>query len=111
MKNNVYELQFSPRFIDLFHSRMLIGQLSDIDQIISIQTSFHDENGNIILDDFGNPIQYASNRQDLGHVLEIMAAIHQLLYYFSRFLNTLYYHCSVCLSFLPVTIELSTISI
>ena len=72
MENNIYELQFSPRIIDLFHSRMLVGQLSNMDQIISIQTSFHDENDNIILDNFGNPIQYISYRQDLGHVLEIL---------------------------------------
>ena len=72
MESDVYELQFSPRIIDLFHSRMLVGQLSNMDQIISIQTSFHDENGNIILDNFGKPVQYTSYRQDLGHVLEIL---------------------------------------
>ncbi|CAF3246306.1 unnamed protein product [Rotaria sp. Silwood2] len=34
--------------------------------------SFHNDDGDIIRDIFGNPIQYTSNRQDLGHVLDIL---------------------------------------
>ncbi|CAF4647632.1 unnamed protein product [Rotaria sp. Silwood1] len=69
---DAYEVQFSPRITDFFDSQILIGQLSNINQIVNVQMSFHNDDGDIIRDKFGNPIAYTSNRQDLGHVLDIL---------------------------------------
>ncbi|CAF3717387.1 unnamed protein product [Rotaria sordida] len=71
-ENDVYEVQFNPRITNFFDRQILIGQLGNINQIINIQMSFHNDNGDIIRDGFGNPITYISNRQDLGHVLDIL---------------------------------------
>jgi hypothetical protein len=71
-ENDVYELQFTPHLTDLFQSRILVGQLNNMDQIISVQISFHDENDDIIRDMSGHLIEYRSSRHDLGHVLDIL---------------------------------------
>ncbi|CAF0817429.1 unnamed protein product [Adineta steineri] len=71
LENDVYQLQFTCRINDLFHRQILIGQRNNINQIISVQICFYDEDGEIIRDNLGNPKEYTSNRHNLGHVLDI----------------------------------------
>lgn len=72
MENDVYELQLNNRISDLYESRILVGQLSNLNQIITVELDFYNDNGGLVLDPSGMPIQYRSSPRDLGHVLDIL---------------------------------------
>ena len=57
---------------DYMQDRLIIGQLSRINQIQYVQISFHNENDEFIRDNYGYPIMYTSTRQDLTHALDIL---------------------------------------
>ena len=66
-----YEFNMSPND-DLFSPQMLLSQIRNLNQILSVKLSFHSQDDDIIRDPFGNPLEYTSSRQDLGHVLDIL---------------------------------------
>jgi len=65
------EFQLRPDVDNFMGDKLIIGQLARVDQIIYVQLSFHNEDGDILQDDFGNLILYKSSRIDLGHILDI----------------------------------------
>jgi hypothetical protein len=67
-----YEFQLKSDFDNFMGDKLIIGQLSTIKQIIYVQISFHDENGDFVLDDEGTPITYTSSPHELGHILTIL---------------------------------------
>jgi hypothetical protein len=72
MSDDECQFRFNPPNLGYMGSQVLISQIRKLDQIITVQLSFHSGNGDIVRDPFGNPIEYASSRQDLGHVLAIL---------------------------------------
>ncbi|UJR10917.1 hypothetical protein I4U23_015103 [Adineta vaga] len=67
----IYQLRFTADLNYVFNGKIIIGQLNNINQIISIRITFHGSNDDILCDRLGNSIEYASDRHDLGHVLNI----------------------------------------
>ncbi len=66
-----YEFNLSPN-VNLFRYQVLLSQIRNLNQIRSVKLSFHSQDDDIIRDSFGNPLEYTSSRQDLGHVLDIL---------------------------------------
>jgi len=72
IENDICQLEFDPKILNYFGKRLLIGELTELKRIISLQIIFYDESDNILLDDFGNPREYPSTPDDLGHLLDIL---------------------------------------
>ncbi len=72
IEDDVCQFRFGPEITDYFGDRLLIGELTQLKTVISVQIIFYDDSDSIILDDSGNPIQYTSSRHDLGHLLDIL---------------------------------------
>ncbi|UJR38725.1 hypothetical protein I4U23_031390 [Adineta vaga] len=72
LEGNLYEVRFSPDIMSYCNDRILIGESTSFKLINNIQISFFDQYDNIIVDNFGNPIQYNSYPHDLGHLINIL---------------------------------------
>jgi hypothetical protein len=71
-ENDQCEMKFNSDIKPLLGSKLFIGTVSNINQILAITLTFHDTNGDLVRDDNDQPIQYTSNRQDFGHILDIL---------------------------------------
>lgn len=67
-----YEFKFRSDVGNFLVDKLIIGQLTNLNQILAAQISFHDENGDFVRDNYNNPIIYKSTRQQIGHVLDIL---------------------------------------
>jgi hypothetical protein len=72
IEDNICQLEFDPKIINYFGERLLIGELTQLKTIISVQVIFYDESDDILFDDVGNPRQYTSTSHDLGHRVDIL---------------------------------------
>jgi hypothetical protein len=69
--SNEYCIRFNLNMKNFLRGKLLVGSLNQLSQILAVVLSFHDQDGNIIQDDFGQPLLYTAIPQDLGHLLEI----------------------------------------
>jgi hypothetical protein len=72
IEDDVCQFRFGPQITDYFGNRLLIGELTQLKTVVSVQIIFYDESNDIVNDDSGNPIQYSSSPHDLGHLLDIL---------------------------------------
>ena len=56
----------------VMESRLVIGGSSGADAIHSVTLTFHHADGGFLRDGAGRPIEYTSNRHDLGHIVDIL---------------------------------------
>ncbi|CAF1374415.1 unnamed protein product [Adineta ricciae] len=71
LEGNLCEIRFSPEIMTYCDDTLLIGESTILKLIISIQISFYDQFDNILVDNFGNLIQYMSHPHELGHLINI----------------------------------------
>jgi hypothetical protein len=72
IEDDICQLEFDSKIVNYFGKRLLIGELTELKRIISVQIIFYDESDDILFDDVGNPKQYTSTSHDLGHLLDIL---------------------------------------
>jgi hypothetical protein len=72
IEDGVCQFRFGPQITDYFGDRLIIGELTQLKTVVSVQIIFYDESNGIVNDGFGNPIQYSSSPHDLGHLLDIL---------------------------------------
>lgn len=67
-----FELRLNRAIDALLFRQVLVGTRVRMQQIIGVVLTFHDDQGDVLLDDDDQPIEYTSNRHDLGHLLDIL---------------------------------------
>jgi hypothetical protein len=72
IEDDICQFRFNPQIMDYFSDRLLVGELTQLKTIISVEIIFYDDSDAIVLDNNGNPIQYKSSPHDLGHILDIL---------------------------------------
>ena len=71
IRDDTYEFQLGPQLSGYYGGRLLIGELTETKNIISVDLILCDSSGNNIVDDFGNPIRCTSSPHDFGNLLDI----------------------------------------
>ena len=72
IEDNICQFRLGPQITGYFGDRLLIGELTQLKTVVSVQIIFYDDSDSILLDGFGDSIQYSSSPHVLGHLFDIL---------------------------------------